>query len=258
MTYDQTASDRASSNRRLLAMLFVDLVRSTDAAASMGDAGWVSLLGVFRTQAETTIVGYEGRLIKWIGDGFLATFEVPAGAVACGIRIVEMSRTMDLEVRAGVHTSEVVLEGDDIAGIAVHIAARIMALASPSEVLVSRTTVEVTAGTDFAYTTRGVHRLKGIAGDWDLFAATDAKEERLNGIQPSRSGRCLLRSSDLGGKRPGTGDFARAARPDDRDRSAARSWSSQRNREWGRRRSSGRLPLSMRHVSASTLARATT
>ncbi len=148
MSYDQTASDGASSNRRLLAMLFVDLVRSTDVAASMGDAGWVSVLGAFRTQAETTIVGHQGRLIKWIGDGFLATFEVPAGAVGCGIRLVEMSREMDLEVRAGVHTSEVVVEGDDIAGIAVHIAARIMALASPSEVLVSRTTVEVTAGTD--------------------------------------------------------------------------------------------------------------
>jgi class 3 adenylate cyclase len=185
MSYDQTASDGASGNRRLLAMLFVDLVRSTDAAASMGDAGWVSLLGAFRTQAETTIVGYEGRLIKWIGDGFLATFAVPAGAVGCGIRLVEEAREMDLEIRAGVHTSEVVLEGDDIAGIAVHIAARIMALASPSEVLVSRTTVEVTAGTDLAYSSRGLHRLKGIPGDWDLFAAADSKEGRLTDIEPA-------------------------------------------------------------------------
>ena len=184
MIYDQTASDGASGNRRLLAMLFVDLVRSTDLAVSMGDAGWVSVLGGFRTQAEATIAGYGGRLVNWIGDGFLATFAVPAGAVGCGIRLVDVAREMDLEVRGGVHTSEVVLEGDDIAGIAVHIAARIMALASPSEVLVSRTTVEVTAGTEFAYNSRGVHRLRGIKGDWDLFAATDSKQERLTDVEP--------------------------------------------------------------------------
>ena len=161
MIYDQTASDGASGNRRLLAMLFVDLVRSTDVAASMGDAAWVSVLGGFRMQAEATIAGYGGRLVNWIGDGFLATFAVPAGAVGCGIRLVEMAREMDLEVRGGVHTSEVVLEGDDIAGIVVHIAARIMALASPSEVLVSRTTVEVTAGTEFAYNSRRRPSLEG-------------------------------------------------------------------------------------------------
>jgi class 3 adenylate cyclase len=115
---------------------------------------------------------FGGREVKTVGDGFVATFDGPARAVLCAQAIGEGVRRLGLEIRAGVHTGEVELLDGDIGGVAVHIAARVSALAGPGEVLVSRTVKDLTAGSGIGFTDRGTHSLKGITEDWQLLAAT--------------------------------------------------------------------------------------
>jgi class 3 adenylate cyclase len=117
-------------------------------------------------------VHHRGREVKTIGDGFLTTFDGPARAIRCACAIRDEVRELGLEVRAGLHTGECELIGNDIGGIGVHIGARVAALAEPSEVLVSRTVTDLVAGADIAFRPRGTHRLKGVPGEWELFAVT--------------------------------------------------------------------------------------
>jgi len=156
--------------RLLTTILFTDVVRSTEQAAELGDRRWREVLGDHHERVRAELVRYRGREVDTAGDGFLATFDGPARAVRCAHAIGQAIRGLGLEIRAGVHTGEVELAGDDIRGIAVHAAARVAALAEPGEVLVSRTVMDLVAGSGLRFHDRGVHHLKGVPGDWPLFA----------------------------------------------------------------------------------------
>ena len=123
--------------------------------------------------AERQILRFAGRLVKSTGDGTLATFDGPARAIECALAIRDALRQLGLDVRAGVHIGEIELRGDDVAGIAVHIAQRVSSLAGPGEVLVSRTVVDLVAGSGLVFEDHGEHELKGVPGGWRLFGVTD-------------------------------------------------------------------------------------
>jgi pimeloyl-ACP methyl ester carboxylesterase len=156
--------------RALATVLFTDIVGSTERAAQLGDRTWRELLQRHDAMVRDALARHRGREVKTTGDGFLATFDGPARAIrgACAIR--NNARDLLLEVRAGLHTGECELMGDDIGGLGVHIGARVAALAKPSEVLVSRTVTDLVAGAGIAFEPRGTHQLKGVPGDWELFA----------------------------------------------------------------------------------------
>src|SRR5262249_10113759 len=120
------------------------------------------------------IEAYRGKLIRSTGDGFLATFDGPARAVTCGCELRAALRSLGIDVRVGLHTGEIELRGEEIGGIAGHIGARVAAIGEAGEVLVSRTVPDLVAGSDLEFTDRGVHQLKGVPGDWQLFAVTSA------------------------------------------------------------------------------------
>jgi class 3 adenylate cyclase len=161
----------AERERALLTVLFSDIVGSTERVAVMGDKRWRDLLAVHDNEVRRTLAGFDGEVIQRIGDGFLAVFEGgPSRAVRCGRALSDAVAAHGVEVRIGLHTGECEIIGDDIGGMAVHIAARVGALATAGEVLVSGTTygTVVGAGLDFDY--RGEHRLKGVPGRWPIFA----------------------------------------------------------------------------------------
>jgi class 3 adenylate cyclase len=162
------------AERTLATVLFTDVVDSTRTAAELGDERWRQLLERHHRIVREAIVGFGGREVKSIGDGFMATFDGPARAIRCARAIVQSSADAGLQVRAGVHTGECEVMGDDIGGIAVHIAARVSALAEPSEVLVSRTVKDLVAGSGIDFADRGTHTLKGIPDTWQLYAAGPA------------------------------------------------------------------------------------
>jgi class 3 adenylate cyclase len=162
------------AERILATVLFTDVVDSTRTAAELGDERWRQLLERHHRIVREAIVGFGGREVKSIGDGFMATFDGPARAIRCARAIVESSADAGLRVRAGVHTGECEVMGDDIGGIAVHIAARVSALAEPSEVLVSRTVKDLVAGSGIDFADRGTHTLKGVPDTWQLYAAGPA------------------------------------------------------------------------------------
>jgi class 3 adenylate cyclase len=159
-------------DRVLATVLFTDIVDSTAQAAAMGDRGWRETRERHDTLVRSQLARYRGREVKTMGDGFLATFDGPARAVRCAQAIAEGVADLGIEVRAGLHTGEIELDGDDVTGIAVAIGARVGAIAQPSEVLVSRTLKDLTAGSGISYTDRGQHELKGVPDRWRLFAAT--------------------------------------------------------------------------------------
>jgi class 3 adenylate cyclase len=154
----------------LATVLFTDIVGSTQTAARVGDQRWRDLLEHHQSISEREINRWRGRLIKSTGDGVLATFDGPARAVRCAGEIRDSLQTSEISIRAGVHTGEIELLGDDIGGIAVHIGQRISALADPNEILVSRTVVDITAGSGLEFAPRGEHQLKGVPGTWPTFA----------------------------------------------------------------------------------------
>jgi class 3 adenylate cyclase/pimeloyl-ACP methyl ester carboxylesterase len=158
------------ADRVLATVLFTDIVGSTQKAADVGDRRWRGLLELHQTTSEKEIHRQRGRLIKSTGDGVLATFDGPARAVRCACAIRDAMLESELRIRAGVHTGEIELLGDDIGGIAVHIGQRVSSLAEPNEVLVSRTVVDIVAGSGLDFEDRGEHQLKGVPGDWRLFA----------------------------------------------------------------------------------------
>jgi class 3 adenylate cyclase len=158
------------SERALATVLFTDIVGSTERAAELGDRRWRALLERHDAAVRRQLSFHRGREVKTMGDGFLATFDGPARAIRCACAVQEEIASLGVEVRAGIHTGEVELIGDDVGGMAVNIGARIGALAAPGEVLVSSTVRELVVGSGLAFADRGVKPLKGAPGEWRLFA----------------------------------------------------------------------------------------
>ena len=154
----------AATDRVLTTVLFTDIVGSTERAARSGDRSWHELLDSHDAMTRGELRRFRGREVKTTGDGLLATFDGPARAIRCAQSICAGAHRLGLEVRAGLHTGEVEVRGDDVGGIAVHLAQRVSARADAGEVLVSRTVVDLVAGSGIAFDDRGVHELKGIEG----------------------------------------------------------------------------------------------
>lgn len=166
-----TGSRRSREPERALAtVLFTDIVGSTETAARLGDRRWRDLLERHDAIVRRQLAVHRGREVKTMGDGFLATFDGPARAIRCAAAIEESMPAIGIEVRAGIHTGEVELIGDDVGGMAVNIGARIGALADPGEVLVSSTVRELVVGSGLDFAERGTHDLKGAPDEWRLFA----------------------------------------------------------------------------------------
>jgi class 3 adenylate cyclase len=158
-------------DRVLATVMFTDIVGSTERASALGDARWRALLAAHQTAVRGELQRFRGREVKTLGDGYLATFDGPARAIRCGQAIAEAARAAGLEVRIGLHSGEVEVMDEDVGGIAVHIAARVGALAGAGEVLVSSTVKDLVAGSGIAFVDRGTRELKGISDEWRLFAA---------------------------------------------------------------------------------------
>lgn len=158
-------------DRVLATVLFTDIVGSTDQAARVGDTQWRALLDAHDRHVTDTVERFGGRVVKFTGDGALATFDGPARAVRAARAVLDDCGALGLPLRAGLHTGEVERRGDDVGGIAVHIAARVAALAGDGEVLASRTVRDLVVGSDLSFEDRGVHDLKGVPEPWQLYAA---------------------------------------------------------------------------------------
>lgn len=158
------------SDRVLATVLFTDIVDSTSQASAMGDHAWRDRLDAHDVMVRRQLTRFRGTEVKTTGDGFLASFDGPNRAIQCACAMIDGAQQLGMQVRAGLHTGEVELRGDDIAGIAVHIGSRVAALAGPGEVLVSRTVTDLVAGAGIVFADRGEHTLKGVPGPWQLFA----------------------------------------------------------------------------------------
>ncbi len=156
-------------DRVLATLLFTDVVESTQLAGRLGDRRWRELLVSHDAAVREELERFRGREVKFTGDGFLATFDGPARAIRCACAIRDALSALDLQVRSGLHTGEIELHGDDLAGIAVHVAQRVMTLAQPGEVLVSRTVADLIAGSDIELLDLGEHDLKGVPEPWRIF-----------------------------------------------------------------------------------------
>jgi class 3 adenylate cyclase/pimeloyl-ACP methyl ester carboxylesterase len=161
------------SDRVLATVLFTDIVGSTEHAARLGDRLWRDLLATHDALVRAEVLRFRGGLVKSIGDGVLATFDGPGRAIRCSCAIRDSAKTIGIDIRAGLHTGEIELVGDDVAGIAVHIGARVMAHADGGEVLVSSTVKDLVAGSGINFIERGEHELKGVPGPWRLFAVEE-------------------------------------------------------------------------------------
>jgi class 3 adenylate cyclase len=158
-------------DRALATVLFTDIVSSTAKVAAVGDDTWKRTLDSHDALINREVERHRGRMINTTGDGILATFDGPARAVRCAQAICAAMPSLGIEVRAGIHTGEIEMRGDDIGGIAVHIGARVSALAGPGEVLVSSTVKDLVSGSGIRFTDRGSHVLKGVPDEWRIFAA---------------------------------------------------------------------------------------
>ena len=161
---------KAETDRALATILYTDMVASTERAATLGDRRWRMVVETHFVVSQTIIGQHRGRLVRTTGDGVLATFDGPGRAIRCALALNGAIRTLGIEIRAGLHTGEVEVMGDDIGGIAVHLAARVMAAARPGEVLVSNAVPPLVAGSGIEFEDRGEHELKGMPGSWRLFA----------------------------------------------------------------------------------------
>jgi class 3 adenylate cyclase len=160
-------------DRVLATVLFTDIVGSTERAAAVGDHAWRAVLDSHVNLARGHIDRLRGMCVKTTGDGVLATFDGPGRAIRCALAIRDDVRSLGIDVRAGLHCGEVELRGDDVGGIAVHIGARVAAIAAPGQVLVSSTVRDLVAGAGFSFSERGDHNLKGVPGAWKLFAVDE-------------------------------------------------------------------------------------
>ncbi|MFP5327793.1 MAG: adenylate/guanylate cyclase domain-containing protein [Acidimicrobiia bacterium] len=168
----KTSVQRAPE-RQLLTVMFTDIVDSTSRADALGDMAWGELLDAHQAHVRRQLEVFRGREVKTTGDGFLATFDSPGRAVHCARAIRDGARSVGLEVRAGIHTGECEVANGDVAGIAVHVAARVLAEADAGEVLVSSVVRELSAGSGLLFRDRGVRSLRGVDGDWQLLALDD-------------------------------------------------------------------------------------
>lgn len=157
-------------DRVLATILFTDIVGATERAAALGDGRWRELLAAHHAAIRDQLDRWHGQEIDTAGDGFFASFDGPARAIRCACAVRDQLRTLGLEIRAGLHTGECERVGAKLAGLAVHTGARVAALAGPSEVLVSRTVKDLVAGSGIEFEPRGLHTLKGIPGEWELFS----------------------------------------------------------------------------------------
>ena len=162
----------ATLDRILSTVLFTDIADSTSRAAEMGDARWRDLLDRHDAAAHEEVAGHSGVLVKSTGDGILARFDGPSRAVMCANALRRRADGIGLAIRAGAHTGEIELRGDDVGGIAVHIASRVASLAAAGEILVSRTVKDLSVGSSLLFTDRGEHELKGVPESWRLYAAS--------------------------------------------------------------------------------------
>jgi len=168
-----TGARRIPEPKRLLAtVLFTDIVASTEQASRLGDRRWRELLEVHDEVGRRLVEEFGGQLIKTTGDGILATFDGPGRAIRCAAAVRDELGGIGLQIRVGLHTGEVELRDGDVGGIAVHLAARVMATAGSGEILASRTVRDLVVGSDIAVEDRGSQALKGIDGTWQLFAVT--------------------------------------------------------------------------------------
>jgi class 3 adenylate cyclase len=158
------------TDRVLATVLFTDIVGSSEKAGQLGDRAWRILLDAHDAVVRTQLERFRGREAKTTGDGFLATFDGPARAIRCAVELVGGLRGLGLDIRAGLHTGEIEVRGDDIGGIAVHTAARVAAMASRREVLVSSTVKDLVAGSGIEFEERGEHELRGVPGSWRLYS----------------------------------------------------------------------------------------
>jgi class 3 adenylate cyclase len=158
------------ADRVLATVLFTDIVGSTEHADRVGDRAWRELLDAHHALVRKELERFRGREMDTAGDGFFATFDGPARAIRCALNIRDAVRQLGIEIRAGLHTGECELMADKVTGIAVHIGARVLSRAGPSEVVVSSTTKDLVAGSRIAFQDRGTHMLKGVSGEWRLFA----------------------------------------------------------------------------------------
>src|SRR5262249_45427154 len=159
-------------DRMLATVLFVDVANSTEALSALGDRAWKVKLEDYYRIVRNELASYRGRESNTAGDGFMASFDGPSRAIRCALSIASAVKPLGLAVRAGLHTGEVQLMGDNIGGIAVHIAARINAEAAAGEVVVSSTTKDLVTGSEITFEPRGNRPLKGVSGEWALFVAT--------------------------------------------------------------------------------------
>lgn len=163
----------ATGERVLTSLLFTDIVESTGTASRLGDARWRELLATHNDDVRRALDRFAGIEVSTTGDGFLARFDGPVRALRCALAIHRAAREIGIQVRAAVHTGEVELLGDDVRGVAVHLAARILGLAQPGETLLSSTTHDLADGSDMTFEDRGRHELKGINGAREVFALVD-------------------------------------------------------------------------------------
>jgi class 3 adenylate cyclase/pimeloyl-ACP methyl ester carboxylesterase len=159
-----------ADDRVLATVLFTDIVDSTRRAAQIGDRDWHALLDAHDAVVRSQLARFRGREVNTSGDGFLAMFDGPQRGIRCAMAIRDAVQALGIQVRAGLHTGECEVRGDDIGGIAVHIGARVSALAGPNDVLVSSTLRDLVIGSGLAFDDRGAHELKGVPGEWHLFA----------------------------------------------------------------------------------------
>jgi class 3 adenylate cyclase len=163
----------APTDRHLATVLFTDIVSSTEQATALGDQAWKERLELHDRAIDRQLARFGGLLVKRTGDGVLATFDGPARAVQCAVAIRDAIRQVGLTIRAGLHTGEIEQRGNDVAGIAVHLAQRVQGVARPGEVLVSRTVVDLVGGSGLQFEDRGEHDLKGVPDPWRLFSVLD-------------------------------------------------------------------------------------
>jgi class 3 adenylate cyclase len=163
----------AEPTRALATVLFTDIVDSTKLATRLGDRRWRELLNTHNDVARQLVEEFNGRIVHTTGDGILATFDGPGRGIGCAAALRDQLAGIGLHIRSGLHTGEVELRGDDVGGIAVHIAARVMAAAGSGEILTSRTVRDLVVGSDLTLEDRGGHPLKGVEGTWELFAVVE-------------------------------------------------------------------------------------
>jgi pimeloyl-ACP methyl ester carboxylesterase len=156
--------------RVLATVLFTDIVESTERAAAIGDRKWRELLESYQSVVREQLGRFRGREIDTAGDGFLASFDGPARAIRCAAAVRERSRSLGMEIRAGLHTGECEVMGEKLGGIAVHIGSRVAGKAAPGEIVVSQTVRDLVAGSGLSFAERGAHALKGVPGEWRLYA----------------------------------------------------------------------------------------